>query len=138
MNQTLSIAPAAPAGDSQGADDWRLVHLIKRLPLRMQTAVHWLRRPSSRWARLPAGVLLVFGGLLSILPILGLWMLPLGLALLAEDAPPLRRARGRILDWLERRYPKLWNETADRRRASRAGAAVPETRIHDQRRQGDE
>jgi hypothetical protein len=88
-------------------DDPRLVQLIARLPNRLQTAVRWLRRPSSRWARIPAGVLLICGGVLSILPVLGLWMLPLGLALLADDAPPLRRARRRVLDWIERRWPHL-------------------------------
>jgi hypothetical protein len=43
--------------------------------------------------------------LLSILPIFGLWMLPLGLVLLAEDVPPLRHATGRFLAWIERRRP---------------------------------
>ena len=33
------------------------------------------------------GVLLICGGLFSFLPILGLWMLPLGLGLLADDVP---------------------------------------------------
>ena len=52
-------------------------------------------------------MLLILGGVLSILPILGLWMLPLGLILLAEDIPALHRSRARLLDWLERRRP-LW------------------------------
>src|SRR5271155_3367667 len=81
--------------------------LIDRLPVSLRSRVRWLRLPSSRWARIPAGALLILGGLLSILPVLGLWMLPLGLALLAEDAPPLRRARDRLLDWIERRWPNL-------------------------------
>jgi len=34
-----------------------------------------------------------------ILPFLRLWMLPLGLVLLADDIPPLRRARRRALGW---------------------------------------
>lgn len=85
----------------------RLVEsLIGRLPPRIQTSVRWLRRPASWWARVPAGVLFVLGGLLSILPLLGIWMLPLGLMLLAEDIPPLRRIRGRILEWIERRRPQ--------------------------------
>jgi hypothetical protein len=50
-------------------------------------------------------MLLICGGLLSFLPVLGLWMLPLGLLLLAEDVPPLKSARTRILDWVERRHP---------------------------------
>jgi hypothetical protein len=81
----------------------RLERLISRLPKSLQSAVRWLRRPSSRWVRIAAGILLIGGSLLSILPVFGLWMLPLGLILLAEDVPPLRRARDRILDWIERR-----------------------------------
>src|SRR5689334_19651484 len=70
----------------------RLERLIDRLPRRVQSAVRWLRRPSSRWVRIPAGVLLIGGSMLSMLPLFGLWMLPLGLVLLAEDIAPLRRA----------------------------------------------
>ena len=42
---------------------------------------------------------------LAILPVFGLWMLPLGLILLAEDLPIVRRGVTRALDWLERRRP---------------------------------
>ena len=52
------------------------------------------------------GLLLAFGGILGFLPIFGFWMLPIGLALLAEDIPPLRSGRSRILDWIEHRRPK--------------------------------
>ena len=83
----------------------RVERLIDRLPERLRTTVRWLRRPSSRWVRAPAGLLLVGASLLSILPFFGLWMLPLGLMLLAEDVPPLRRARERLLAWIERRRP---------------------------------
>lgn len=88
--------------------------LIDRLPHRVQAPTRWLRRPSSRWVRIPTGVLLVGGGFLSILPLFGLWMLPLGLFLLAEDMPPLRRARNRILDRIERHRPHWFaaSETA--------------------------
>ena len=37
------------------------------------------------------GLLLTLLGMLGFLPILGFWMIPLGLALLATDLPPLRR-----------------------------------------------
>jgi hypothetical protein len=43
-----------------------------------------------RPVRLPAAVLLVFGGFLGFLPVLGFWMLPLGLLLLAVDLPAVR------------------------------------------------
>ena len=97
----LRVAPAGRAA----ADDHRLERLLERLPQGWQQALRWLRRPGAGWARIPAGLLLIVGGVLSILPVLGLWMLPLGLILLAEDVPALQRSRGRLLDWLERRRP---------------------------------
>lgn len=83
----------------------RLECVIQRLPQRVQAGVRWLRRPSSRRVRIPAAVLLMMGGSLGFLPVLGLWMLPLGLVLLAEDFPPARRAVDRALEWLEQRRP---------------------------------
>ena len=58
-----------------------------------------LRHPDARWIRIPAGVLLVIGGVFSILPFLGLWMLPLGLLLIAYDVPFLRKPVGRFTIW---------------------------------------
>jgi membrane-bound ClpP family serine protease len=45
----------------------------------------WVRRPAARLIRIPLGILLVLGGIFSFLPVLGIWMLPLGLLLLALD-----------------------------------------------------
>ena len=47
--------------------------------------------------RVPAGVALAGGGVLSVLPGLGLWMLPVGLALLAHDVPVMRPPLARVL-----------------------------------------
>ena len=90
---------------SRSRDDRLFEILIDRLPDRIRTPSHWLRRPSSRWARVPVALLLVCGGLLFFLPLLGLWMLPLGVMLLAEDIPPLRRTRDRNLARIARRWP---------------------------------
>jgi hypothetical protein len=77
--------------------------------------------------RIPAGALLIVGGVLSILPFLGIWMLPLGLMLLAEDMPPLRRSRGRVLDWIARhRAPLARRKQGCNRDAGFAAAAVLE------------
>ena len=100
--------PGAGAPESVGAaprHDHRLERLTDRLPERWQAAVRRLRQPCARRVRIPAGVLLIIGGCLFILPILGLWMVPLGLILLAEDVPVLRRLRDRVLDWIERHRP---------------------------------
>jgi hypothetical protein len=50
------------------------------------------RLRSNRWlpVRLPLALILIAGGVFSFLPILGIWMLPLGLLLLAVDLPFLR------------------------------------------------
>lgn len=53
----------------------------------------WLRRlRQPRWTvlRVLTGLLLICGGFLAILPVFGLWMIPLGLALLAIDIPALQ------------------------------------------------
>jgi hypothetical protein len=85
-------SPALPWATDRDLDrERRLNLLIRRLPPRFQDTIRWLRRPSARWVRIPAGLLLIAGGVFAILPLLGLWMLPLGLVLLAEDIPPLRR-----------------------------------------------
>jgi hypothetical protein len=63
--------------------------LARRFP-RIGGFLHWVRRPSSRLVRIPLGILLILGGIFSILPVLGIWMLPLGLILLAVDFPPLQ------------------------------------------------
>jgi hypothetical protein len=88
----------------------RIEFLIDRLPSRLQSAARWLRRPSSRLVRIPAGVLLICGGFLSVLPVFGLWMFPLGFVLLAEDIPPMRRARDGLLDRIAQRRPHWLGE----------------------------
>src|SRR3712207_5660565 len=65
----------------------RLDRLERQLPEAAARTFRWLRNPGARWVRIPFGGLLVLGSLLSFLPVLGLWMLPLGLLLLAQDVP---------------------------------------------------
>ncbi len=63
--------------------------------------------PRSRLLRILIGVLLLIGGLFSFLPILGVWMIPLGMLVLSNDIPRVRRWRRRFAVWFHRRYPKL-------------------------------
>jgi len=46
--------------------------------------------PRSRIARIAIGVLLVLFGLVGFLPVLGFWMVPVGLTILAIDIPAVR------------------------------------------------
>jgi hypothetical protein len=59
--------------------------------------------PRSAWLRAPVGIALVIGGILGFLPILGFWMVPLGLAVLAIDFPPARRLARRLVVFVGRR-----------------------------------
>jgi hypothetical protein len=43
-----------------------------------------------RYVRIPVALMLVAGGFLGFLPVLGFWMIPLGLLLLSLDLPRLR------------------------------------------------
>lgn len=65
---------------------------------------HRLRRSRNHILRRSVGTLLVIGGILGFLPVLGFWMLPLGLALLAVDSPIARRLHRRIVLWWGRRF----------------------------------
>lgn len=58
--------------------------------------------PRWRFFRVPAGILLILGGLAGFLPLVGFWMLPLGLAILAVDIPAAERLL-RKLEALRRR-----------------------------------
>ena len=54
-----------------------------------------IRPVRERWGtmlRVPVALLLIAGSFLAILPVFGLWMLPLGLLVLAIDLPLLRPA----------------------------------------------
>src|SRR5690242_19586468 len=49
--------------------------------------LEWVRKPGWHIVRIPLALLLILGGIFSFLPVLGLWMLPLGLLVLAVDIP---------------------------------------------------
>jgi hypothetical protein len=39
------------------------------------------------------------------LQVLGFWMVPVGLVLLAQDVPPLRGPIGKAINWADRKWP---------------------------------
>jgi hypothetical protein len=92
-----------------------------RIPLGPARFIAWLRQPSSRLARIPLAILLIAGGIFSFLPILGLWMLPLGLLLFTQDVPILQKPMARMLGWIERR----WQQRIERQRAKTAPKNTP-------------
>lgn len=59
----------------------------------------WSDRHLPPGVRAGVGVLAMACGVLGFLPVVGFWMLPLGIVLIALDIPPFRR---RVLQWLAR------------------------------------
>jgi len=76
----------------------------EKLPPRPARFVGWLRKPSSRYARIPVAILLMVGGIFGFLPVLGVWMLPLGLVLFAQDVPAFQKPMAKGLGWVERKW----------------------------------
>lgn len=64
-------------------------NIERKFPL-LTRFVEWVRQERARFYRIPLSILLILGGIFSFMPILGIWMLPLGLLLLAIDIRPLR------------------------------------------------
>lgn len=81
----------------------------KTRDLRRRTDPERLRGTLPKWApaRIAVGLALIVGGILGFLPILGFWMIPLGLAVLALDFAPAKRGHRRLLAWIEARRRKV-------------------------------
>jgi hypothetical protein len=79
----------------------------RRVPIRVSQSIKWLRKPSSFAVRLVVALLLILGGIFSFLPVLGLWMLPLGLLFIAQDVPILQKPLVRALAWFEEKWERL-------------------------------
>jgi len=77
--------------------DEELDRLQARLPHHVSRFMQKVRSPAVAPYRIPAGIALTAGGVFGFLPILGFWMVPLGLAVLAQDVPVMRPPLARLL-----------------------------------------
>lgn len=90
-----------------------------------------VRRRYSAAVRRVLGVGFIIGGFLFVLPVFGLWMLPVGLALLSDDVPYLRRMRrnlhARLLAWAHdrQRRPRIFKRMRGRGGRGRQRSAAP-------------
>ena len=76
----------------------------KRLPGWMAKSLRGLTQ-SSPWLRWPAALVLIIAGIFGFLPILGFWMVPLGLVLVVQDIPPLQAPLARLFAYINRKWP---------------------------------
>ncbi|WP_373687809.1 MULTISPECIES: hypothetical protein [Gluconobacter] len=101
QTQHLPVAQPSPADDYEE----KMQALIRKLPEWMQKTLSWLREPERKWIRIPAGILFMLGGCMAFLPVLGVWMIPVGILLLSEDIPFFRRLMEKALNWIQRKHP---------------------------------
>jgi hypothetical protein len=94
--------------------DRELDLLAQHLPDWAARLIRWLRSPSCRIARVTLAILLVLGGVVGFLPILGFWMIPLGLLLLAQDIPFLKRPTSKAIVWGERTWTRWQRRRRDK------------------------
>jgi hypothetical protein len=92
--------------------------LEREVPNWLSRAIRWLREPKARKVRIPLGVLFIIGSFFWFLPVVGLEMLPIGLLLISQDVPFLRKPVGRAMLWLEARWRGLKRRWQHRRRAT--------------------
>src|SRR6266566_1092005 len=98
--------------------DPRVQRLLDALPHPARRSYTWLIRPEAKWVRLPLGLVLIAGGLLGFLPVLGVWMLPVGALLVSEDIPLVRRATLRVLGRVQRWWDARRSRRSDERDAA--------------------
>ena len=101
--EPTTFAPNERVADMQRELERYVDAICARLPEWFCRMLVWLRRPS-RWpVRIAVSLLLVIGGFLAFLPVLGLWMLPLGLIVISQDLPFLQGPLLRAFQWVDRR-----------------------------------
>jgi hypothetical protein len=103
--KALSARRSTTRADAAARAERNIEKLISRLPGWAARAVRRILKPGAVWVRVPVAICLIPGGMLGFLPVLGLWMLPLGLLMLSVDVPILRRGLYRFINWLADRRP---------------------------------
>src|SRR3712207_9152753 len=111
----VRVDPPMQARTVARAWDTRFAHLLTKMPHWLRSTVEWLRHPPRWWARVGAACFFIFGGILAILPAFGLWMLPLGLALLSDDLPWLKVPLEKTARWIEH----TWHRRSEERRVGK-------------------
>jgi hypothetical protein len=91
------------------------------VPNKIRFAHRHFRLPQSKPIRLALGILLVAGGLVGFLPVVGFWMIPLGLLVLSVDMPVVRRWRRKLAVWWHRDRKANRQTSLDHARETKVG-----------------
>lgn len=84
--------------------------LLSKLPPRLGRFVKKLLEPQRKKLRIALGIFFILAGIFSFLPVLGLWMLPLGMILLAQDNKFCRNLSARLLGWAAKHHPEWFDD----------------------------
>lgn len=96
---------AREKAEGQAELDHAFDDLEQHAPDRVARAIRWLRDPKGRWVRLPLGIAIIGANLLGpVLPVVGIEFVPIGLLLVAQDVPPLRKPVARATLKLEHKW----------------------------------
>lgn len=84
-----------------------LNELEKKSSPRVAKFIRWVQNPKAKNYRIPIGIVLIIAGVFGgALPLLGVWMIPIGLVILAFDIPILKKPVGQLILWVLTK----WNE----------------------------
>jgi hypothetical protein len=122
-----------PPTDSKRQLDQAYDRLQKELPDRLARLIKWLRTPRARFVRIPMGVILIGSSFFWFLPVVGIELLPLGLLVMAQDVPFLRRPIAAFVIAADRRwmaFRKWW------RSRKRAQSTRPQSKSRGETRRG--
>lgn len=81
--------------------------LERETPDWVTRVIEWLRDPKSRLIRIPLGILCIVASFFWFLPVIGVELFPIGLLLIAQDVPFLRKPAARLMLWLEVKWVQL-------------------------------
>jgi len=79
---------------------------------RVKLAGRIFHLPRSRFLRISLGLAFILMGCLGFLPVVGFWMIPVGLVILSVDSPLVRRLRRRSEVWVLRRFNRWRHKRA--------------------------
>lgn len=92
-----------------------LKELEKNSSPRVAEFIGWVQNPKAKNYRIPLGILLIIAGVFgAALPLLGVWMIPIGLVLLAFDIPFLKQPVGKLILWAVTKW-NHWRAVSARR-----------------------
>ena len=107
MNARRANARVASASARRDELEKAFDKLERETPDLVTRAICWLHRPQARIVRLPLGILCIVASFFWFLPVIGIELLPIGLLLIAQDVPFLRRPVGRMALWALNRWVRL-------------------------------